>query len=251
MKRAALTDGWLVFCEPNAGPIQTQIPCSRRAICINEPSPFNDLPASFINQFGLLIAPYRLKGFRGVWQPTHTGLPWFFGAKMDHGCLLPTMSLQQLQDLKLPEKSRTVSVVVSKKVFHNGHRKRLRLLEYLKEKLGDQLLIYGRGIREIDDKAQAILPSQLHLALENTIEPSYWTEKLADAFLGFSLPVYGGCPDIHNWFSPESMLTVDPEDVSGTCEVIRHALAENLYEKRLPQFVQPVPGFLHMKRRFM
>ncbi|MEZ6131732.1 MAG: glycosyltransferase family 10 [Planctomycetaceae bacterium] len=226
--------GWLVVCEPNVTAFTTRIPRSRRAICINEPSAMNDLPSGYVNQFGLLISPYRMHGYRGAWFQTHTGLPWFFGASLLSGRLTPTLSLRDLHDLAPPEKSNSVSVVVSRKVFHSGHRRRLRLLELLKEKLGDRLQIYGRGIREIQDKAEAIMPSALHLALENTIEPSYWTEKLSDAFLGYSLPVYSGCPDIHNWFAADSMLTVNPDDPEATCATIVTALDQQLYEQRLP-----------------
>ena len=227
-------DGWLVICEPNPLPLNTRIPYGRRAICVNEPAVMNALPVSYLNQFGLLISPFRMSGYRGAWYQTHTGLPWFFGAAMEGKSLTPVLSRQQLLDLKPPEKSNTVSVVLSKKVFHEGHRKRLRLLELLKERLGERLLIYGRGIRDIHDKAEAIMPSALHLALENSIEPSYWSEKLADAFLGYALPVYGGCPDIHKWFSKDSLLIINPDDAEQACSIICESLDQQIYHQRLP-----------------
>lgn len=227
-------DGWLVLCEPNPSPLNTKIPYGRRGICVNEPAVMNALPVSYLNQFGLLVSPFRMAGYRGAWYQTHTGLPWFFGATMEGKSLTPVLSRQQLLNLKPPEKSNTVSVVLSRKVFHEGHRKRLRLLALLKEQLGDRLLIYGRGIREIQDKAEAIMPSALHLALENSIEPSYWSEKLADAFLGYALPVYGGCPDIHTWFSKDALLIIDPDDAEQACSIICEALDNQLYNQRLP-----------------
>lgn len=242
--------GWLVFCVPNTSSLTTSIPYERRAICINEPSAMNCLPLSFLNQFRLLISPYRVPGFDGDWYKTHTGLPWFFGAKLEGGGLSPTMSLQQLMNLEPPEKSNTVSVVLSRKVFHDGHRRRLRLLEMLKDQLGDRLIIYGRGIREIDDKAQAILPSALHLSLENTSEESYWTEKLSDAFLGYALPVYGGCPNIHDWFSPDSLLTIDPDDAEATCSTLRTALDTGLYYQRLDAIREARNRVLHSETIF-
>ncbi len=231
---ANAADGWLVACELHACQIETTIPRSRRALCIHEPSPMTDLPESFVNQFGLLISPHLVPGFTGNWYQTHSGLPWFFGATMGSGGLTPTLTHRELKNLPLPEKSKSVSVVVSSKVFHSGHRRRLRLLEVLRERLGDRLQIFGRGIRDIDDKADAILPSELHLSLENTAESSYWSEKLADAFLGYALPVYGGCTDIHRWFPEDSMVIIDPNDAEGTCETIERALAEDWYQQRLP-----------------
>jgi hypothetical protein len=226
-------DGWLVCVVPNATVLRTTIPRERRAVCINEPSAMNCLPVSYLNQFGLLISPYRVPGFEGRWFESHTGLPWFFGARLSGGQLQPTMSLSDLKTLKPLQKSNTVSVVLSRKVFHEGHRKRLRLLELLKERLGDRLLIYGRGIREIADKADAILPSQYHLSIENTIERSYWTEKLSDALLGYALPIYGGCPNIQDWLPAESVLPINMDNPEEACSAIQRALNSGLYEQRL------------------
>ena len=243
-------NGWLVCLVPNATELSTLIPHERRAICIHEPSVMNCLPASYLNQFGLLISPHRISGFKGHWFESHSGLPWFFGARLNGAQLLPTMSLNDLKTLKPPQKSNSVSVVVSRKVFHKGHRKRLRLLEMLQDQIGDRLLIYGRGIREIEDKAEAILPSELHLSLENTVERSYWTEKLSDALLGFALPVYGGCPNIHDWFPSDSMLTINPDDPEDACQIIRNALDNNLYQRRLSAIIEARHRILHNESAF-
>lgn len=227
------TDGWLVFCHPGSREIQTSIPWSRRVLVLGEPSPLNYLPGQFINQFGVLIAPYNVRNYRGFWFQSHPGLAWHFGAKWNSGTLFPSMSYQQLVDLPRPEKSATVSTVVSNKVVHAGHRHRLRFLEALKRRLGSRLVIFGRGIREIEDKADAILPYAYHLALENTSEASYWTEKLADAYLGYALPIYAGCPDVERWFSPESMVRIDPRHCEESCDRVISALESNLYSTRL------------------
>jgi hypothetical protein len=226
-------DGWLICVVPNAAPIRTTLPRERRAVCINEPSAMNCLPVSYLNQFGLLISPHRVPGFTGRWFESHTGLPWFFGAGLSNGQLLPTMSLEDLKTMKSPQKTNSISVVTSRKVFHDGHRKRLRLVELLKQKLGDRLLIYGRGIKEIGDKAEIILPSKYHLAIENTVERSYWTEKLSDALLGYALPIYGGCPNIHDWLPTGSVLPIDIEDPEKSCDIIIDAMNEGVYEQRV------------------
>ena len=232
-ENAEAATGWLACLVPNSKPLSTSIPRERRVLCVNEPSAMFCLPVSYINQFGLLISPFRVPGFRGNWFESHTGLPWFFGAKLSGGQLRPSMSLDELRNLQPPAKSDSVSVVLSRKVFHEGHRKRLKLLELLKQQLGDKLLIYGRGINEIEDKADAILPSKYHLAIENTVESSYWTEKLSDSLLGFALPIYGGCRNIHKWLPEKSVLPIDTEDPEGSCNIIRQAIDNDVYGQHL------------------
>ncbi|MEZ6050382.1 MAG: hypothetical protein R3C02_03185 [Planctomycetaceae bacterium] len=41
-----------------------------------------------------------------------------------------------------------------------------------------------------------------HVAVENHIAEHHWTEKLADAFLGATLPFYFGCPNASDYFLP-------------------------------------------------
>ena len=45
---------------------------------------------------------------------------------------------------------------------------------------------YGRGMCAIDEKANALFPYQYHLCIENHLAKHHWTEKLADAFLGWT-----------------------------------------------------------------
>jgi hypothetical protein len=47
---------------------------------------------------------------------------------------------------------------------------------------------------------------------------NYWTEKLADAFLGFSVPIYHGCPNIADYFPKDSMILIDINDAEATAK---------------------------------
>ena len=42
--------------------------------------------------------------------------------------------------------------------------------------------------------------------------PSYWTEKLADAYLGYALPVVSGPNNLAEWFPEESFVPIDIDD---------------------------------------
>ena len=217
---------WLVLNEPNREPLDTTVPRQRRMLIVGEPSPLCHWPVDYINQFGLLLSPYAITGFEGQWIQSHPALPWIAGWNRATNTVLP---LCQLEALPVPEKQDAVSVVVSRKVVHAGHRDRLQFLDKLKSKLGDRLQIFGRGIREVDDKLDAILPYKYHLALENTIEANYWTEKLSDAFLGHALPLYSGCPNIDQWFSNDMMFRLDLNDHGQATEQIHQLIETNAY----------------------
>jgi hypothetical protein len=74
--------------------------------------------------------------------------------------------------------------------------------------------------------------------MENTVEPAYWTEKLADAYLGYALPLYVGAPDVERWFSPDSMLRIDLDQPQRACDQVVAALESNLHEQRLPDILE-------------
>lgn len=94
--------------------------------------------------------------------------------------------------------------------------------------------IYGHGVKEIDDKAQALDDYQYHIAIENYYGDHHWTEKLSDAFLGTTLPFYFGCPNISDYFPEESLIPIDINDVEGASEIIKRVIHDKEYEKRLP-----------------
>jgi hypothetical protein len=70
----------------------------------------------------------------------------------------------------------------------------------------------------------AILPYRFHLVLENTRAPNYWTEKLADAYLGWSFPVYLGCPNLDEFFSPDAFCAIDGDDFEAAAVRIERLL---------------------------
>lgn len=236
---ATSDEGWLVFCNANSAPVATRIPRERRIFVVNEPSPMSHYPASYANQFGLVVSPFAVKGCTSRWFQSHPGLPWLFGAVHGAGDWWePTLTYTELANLPLPEKVNALSVVVSNKVFHSGHRKRLAFIEQLRNRLGDRLLVFGRGIREVKDKAETILSMACHLAMENTVEPAYWTEKLSDAYLGYAFPIYSGCPDISRWFPPDSMLQIDIDRPAEAIGQIVDALDGGIWRQRRPDVLE-------------
>ncbi len=223
---------WLVETSYVGRPIATRVPRARRILIICEPR--GNFTAAYSNQFGILISPYTIPGYRGVWIQDHGALAVWLGRDLADGPL----DYQGLMNLPPPAKQDTISVVTSRKSVLPGHRRRLAFLRALQDALGPRLAIYGKGFRPIRDKAEAILPAKYHLVMENTVMPSYWTEKLADAYLGYALPIVIGPPDLERWFPPESFVRIDLNDTAGSIATMKRALDEDIYARHFDAIVE-------------
>ncbi len=111
---------------------------------------------------------------------SHAALPWLYGHE----------TVADLTQQRPAAKRNAVSVVITRKTKTPLHRARLQFVEQLQRRLGDRLHVYGRGFQEVGDKREAIDPFKYHLALENNDQEHFWTEKIADAYLGWALPLY-------------------------------------------------------------
>jgi hypothetical protein len=72
--------------------------------------------------------------------------------------------------------------------------------------------LFGRGFDPIADKWDGLAPYRYSIAVENFSNPHYWTEKLADCYLAWTMPIYAGCTEITRFFPAESLIQVDMDD---------------------------------------
>jgi len=54
--------------------------------------------------------------------------------------------------------------------------------------------------------------SMFHVAIENSKNQNYFTEKIVDAFLTKTIPIYWGCPNIEDFFDVKGIITFNNED---------------------------------------
>jgi hypothetical protein len=106
-------------------------------------------------------------------------------------------------------------------------------------------VIRGRGFEPVSDKAEAIAPHRYHLVLENNDLGCFWTEKLADPFLGWSLPLFAGARAALDDFPEGSMIYLDLKDPAACIDQVERILAENPYESRLPAIAAAREKLLH------
>ncbi|MGJ8638547.1 MAG: glycosyltransferase family 10 domain-containing protein [Opitutaceae bacterium] len=88
-------------------------------------------------------------------------------------------------------------------------------------------------MRFIEDRFDGLESFKYSIAIENSFHPHYWTEKNADCFLLWTMPIYCEPPNITDDFPEESMIIIDPYDPQKGIETIKQAIQDNRWKKNL------------------
>lgn len=226
---------WLVVIDEPEPFIETRIPKERRILFVTEPDDCKHYPPSYLKNYGTVVSPFDLPQRRGRQLKRQPGLPWWLGAGNFFGRKEAAAStLEEIAGAPVPAKTRMLSVICSTHSIIAMHRKRIEFVKYIKKYFGDELHWYGRGVRTMADKSEAILPYRYHITLENNRIDHFWTEKLADCYLGYAFPIYFGCKNVGDYFPRRAFAPIDINDPQGAITTIKSLLAENPWEERLP-----------------
>jgi len=217
-------DAWVVWQSQRGLPeaMTVRCPATRTLLVLREPPDILTLPDDFTRQFGGVLGP----------DPKVLAKELFFSqfGQVWH----VERNREFLTSYEIPEKTQGISAVTSNKADTSGQRRRLSLLETLKGHFGEKLIHFGRGFRPTDSKWDAIWPFRYHLALENGSWPHYWSEKVCDAWLGWSLPFYTGCQTLEQDVPPEAFIRLDAADHSKAVQQIEEAISNDEWRRRLP-----------------
>ena len=200
-----------------------------------EPSSVKIYGNDYARQFGAVLTSqpeWALRHPNRIYS--QSALHWFYGVGRHR-----TVPFDDILGESPQDKSRNVSMVYSPKAMrHTLHYHRARFMRELVE-LMPELDTFGRhSTRPLDDKADCLRAYRYHVAIENYIGEHHWTEKIADPFLGLTLPFYCGCPNLEAYFPEESFIRIDIHDAAGAAAVIREAIANREFDKRLPAIVE-------------
>ncbi len=150
---------------------------------------------------------------------SHPALPWHVNRTYD-----------SLATCGVPQKTERLSWITSNIQVLAGHRARMRFLERIGQDV--EFDLFGRGFKPIQDKWDALAPYRYSLAVENYSNEYYWSEKIADCFLSWTMPIYYGCRRITDYFPAESIIQIDIT-ASDVVEQIESALADDPWSRRL------------------
>ena len=202
-------------CEPLRCPKERTILLTWEPVCIKGYS------RAYTRQFGHLLTNRPPEAENHPHYHLGRGYYYWFNGH----------ALKDIGDLH-PAKTREISAVCSsKQMRHSKHHARYRLIcELAKAIPGFDW--FGKGVRPIEKKYEAMDAYRYHVVIENHIGAHHWTEKLADAFLSECLPFYAGDPAIFEVFPRESVLPIPIDDPYEAIRIVREAIASGEYEKR-------------------
>jgi hypothetical protein len=218
-------DAWFIY-DDLSEPQKTLCPPENIVLITAEPPAFKSYPRSWLRQFKHVISCQRKLRHPNL-HLSHMALPWFVKKTYD-----------ELAGSNFPQKTKDLSIICSNKRLMKWHRRRLAFIEALKTLKGVHIDFYGKGLENLDDKWDGLAPYRFSIALENSIYPDYWTEKIGDCFLAGTVPIYCGCPNISEYFPEQALEIIDITDVAGSLEKIPRFIARNDYKQRLPALCQ-------------
>jgi hypothetical protein len=132
---------------------------------------------------------------------SHGALPWHIDKDFN---FLTELKLENLH------KKNNIVWVTSNQRSSQGHQKRMCFLDNIKDL--PFVNLYGRGIKHVEDKWDVLSEAKYAIAYENFQSDYYWTEKIIDCFLSFTMPLYFGCNNIGSFFPKGSYIQIDPKD---------------------------------------
>jgi len=137
-----------------------------------------------------------------------------------------------LRQLSVPQKTKMISCIASDLKQLKGHQLRIQFINKLRQQM-PEIDFFGSGTRFLPDKLDGLLPYRFSIAIENTSAPDYFTEKINDCFLSYTVPVYYGCTNISKYFPDDSFIQIDINKPGEAIKKIQEQVANDDWEKRL------------------
>ena len=162
---------------------------------------------------------------------SHPCLNWLVNKNADE-----LTSLNTDRELIWPEKTKLISAVISGHNALAGHYQRLKQLDKILLKC--EIDLFGKRHNFIPDKWDAIFPYKYSLAMENSNQKDYWTEKIMDCFLACTMPIYIGCSNISKYFPKNSYIELDINNIDYSIDAMREKINGDFYEENYESVIE-------------
>lgn len=146
-----------------------------------------------------------------------------------------------IKNYEFKEKKFEISTVVGFKMISEGHAIRRGLWHEQKRITCPKKFFLSNQHRGLEDTGDnpvlgsnmedkiVMFDSQFHIAIESTKRNNYFTEKLIDALITKTVPIYYGCPNIGKWFDIKGMFRVNGvEDIISVCNGVNREMYSSM-----------------------
>ncbi|MDE3029095.1 MAG: hypothetical protein KGH84_11920 [Paracoccaceae bacterium] len=228
-----------VFCVFDAMPegLSGRVQSKYSVFVASEPESVRKYNRVFLSQFDCVLTTDSGTRHHNV-VFGQVGLPWHIGVYDGQGQHLDRpMTYNDFQSFA-PEKDRLISVVSSDKAFTAGHRERLEFVDAMKRYFGSEVDYFGRNTNGFGDKTEVLSRYRYHIAIENCNYRDYWTEKLSDPILSLTYPLFHGCPNIADYFAPDTLTHVDIKDHQAALKTIKRIIESDVSERARSSLIE-------------
>ena len=138
-------------------------------------------------------------------------------------------SMLSKEDIKIHDKHKNISMMLSWKRDLEGHK-----LRHTIRNIYNGISFYGSGINGVNEKKVVSTKDyRFSIAIENCKKDFYFTEKIIDCFLSGTIPIYWGFPSIGRFFDLKGIITFDRvEDLNEILpklnEELYHSMKDNV-----------------------
>jgi len=170
-------------------------------------------------------------------------------SRIPNGIFFPlgTTWVPEWRELAL-NKTEMCSLIASAKRDTAGHRLRHRIVDWARG-TSQNVEVMGRGYSGFERKADGLAPYRYSVVIENVQEKNYFSEKLLDAVLCNTVPIYWGCPNLERFIDTAGIIQCQSED--DIKRAVQSMSADD-FAARLPhiQEIQPVlAGYCDLEKR--
>lgn len=152
-------------------------------------------------------------------------------------CWLPQtwwikIPFNDLINMEIPNKTKNISVIDSGKGITNNHIKRKNIVLEISNRYPNDIDVWGKITINKDNKRPfmsslpyrqketGLLPYKYNLSIENGSTDFYFSEKICDPLLCWSLPIYWGCKNIDKFLPKGSYINIDINKTGCVDEII-------------------------------
>jgi hypothetical protein len=118
--------------------------------------------------------------------------------------------IQNLDKIDLQKKN-MASLIASNQNKLTGHKLRHKIVQHIKSKNLD-ISVIGRGYKPFKNKEDGLKSFRYSIVIENSSELDYFTEKVIDACLLETIPIYWGAPNISKYFDTRGFILCESID---------------------------------------
>lgn len=122
------------------------------------------------------------------------------------------------------------SLIASSKRGTEGQIMRHRIVDWARA-TGQEVEVMGGGYRPFAAKSDGLARFRFSVVIENAMEENYFSEKLVDAVLCGTVPIYWGCPNLGDFFDTAGIIQCRDE-AALRAAIAGASVAE--YDRRLP-----------------